>query len=98
MRHNQNILVRVDPMTGKPRGEAVRLDAIRDFIFSSPVGTADRIYITARDGRTVVLRRDAKSETLAVNELEDSFSASAALVDRELYLRGERFLYCIAEG
>ena len=34
---------------------------------------------------------------LAVNRLEDSFSASPALVDREFYLRGERFLYCLAE-
>lgn len=97
IRHNQNVLVRLDPMTGQPRGELLRLDGLRDFIFSSPVGTADRIYITARDGRTVVLRRDAKNETLAVNQLEDSFSASPALVDRELYLRGERFLYCLAE-
>ena len=98
IRHNQNILVRLDPMTGQPRGEALRLDGIRDFIFSSPVGTPDRIYVTARDGRTVVLRHDLMSETLAVNELDDSFSASPALVNRELYLRGERFLYCIAEG
>ena len=35
--------------------------------------------------------------TLAINRLDDSFSASAALAGRELYLRGERFLYCIAE-
>ena len=97
IRHNQNILVRLDPMTGQSRGEPLRLDGIRDFIFSSPIGTADRIYVTARDGRTVVLRHDLQNATLAVNELEDSFSASPALVDRELYLRGERFLYCIAQ-
>ena len=96
IRHNQNILVRLDPMSGQPRGEPLRLDGIRDFIFSSPVGNPDRIYVTARDGRTVVLRRDLKNETLAVNQLDDSFSASPALVERELYLRGERFLYCIA--
>ena len=96
VRHNQNILVRLDPLTGQSRGEPLRLDGIRDNIFASPVGAAGRIYVTARDGRTVVLRHDAKNETLAVNELGDSFSASPALVDREIYLRGERFLYCIA--
>ena len=95
LRHNQNILVRLDPLTGKPRGEPLRLDGIRDHIFASPVGAAGRIYVTARDGRTVVLRHDAKNEALSVNQLDDSFSASPALVDRELYLRGERFLYCI---
>jgi outer membrane protein assembly factor BamB len=97
IRHNQNILVRLDPATGEFRGEPLRLDGIRDFIFSSPVGASGRIYITGRDGTTVVLRHDKENATLAVNHLDDSFSASAALVDRELYLRGEKFLYCIAE-
>jgi hypothetical protein len=44
----------------------------------------------------VVLRHDRTNDTVAVNRLDDVFSASAALVDKELYLRGERFLYCIA--
>jgi hypothetical protein len=34
---------------------------------------------------------------LAVNMLDDSFSASAAIAGKELFLRGERYLYCIAE-
>jgi len=97
VRHNQNILSRLAPATGQPRGEPIRLEGIRDFIFSSPVGAAGRIYITSRDGVTVVVRHDRENATLAINRLDDSFSASAALVDRELYLRGERFLYCIAE-
>ena len=40
---------------------------------------------------------DKTPKMLAVNRLDDNFSASAALVGRELYLRGERYLYCIAE-
>ncbi len=96
IRHNQNILVRLDPATGAFRGEPLRLDGIRDFIFSSPVGASGRIYVTGRDGTTVVLRHDAGNATLAVNHLDDSFSASPALADKELYLRGEKFLYCIA--
>jgi hypothetical protein len=97
LRHNQNILSRLEPLTGKPRGSPLRLEGINDFIFASPVGAAGRIYVTSRDGVTVVLRHDKENAALAVNKLEDSFSASAALVGREFYLRGERFLYCIAE-
>ena len=97
LRHNQNILSRLNPATGQPRGEPIRLEGINDFIFSSPVGAANRIYVTARDGNTVVLRHDRENATLAVNHLDDSFSASAALAGTELYLRGERFLYCLAE-
>ena len=97
LRHNQNVLSRLDPTTGKPRGEPLRLEGIHDFIFSSPVGAAGRIYVTGRDGTTVVLKHDRENPVLAVNHLQDSFSASAAVADREFYLRGERFLYCIAE-
>ena len=97
LRHNQNILSRLEPESGKPRGEPLRLEGIRD-IFASPVGAAGRIYITGRDGITVVLRHDRENAALALNHLDDAFSASPALVDREFYLRGERFLYCIAES
>ncbi|MFO1512367.1 MAG: PQQ-binding-like beta-propeller repeat protein [Verrucomicrobiota bacterium] len=96
LRHNQNILSRLEPTTGKPRGEALRLEGIEDFIFASPVGAAGRIYVTGRDGTTVVLRHDPENATLAVNHLNDSFSASPALAGGELYLRGEHFLYCLA--
>lgn len=98
LRHNQNVLNRLDPATGKHTAELIRLDGIRDFIFSSPVGAAGRIYITGRDGSTVVLRHGPENSVLAVNRLDDVFSASPALVGRELYLRGERFLYCLAEA
>ncbi len=97
LRHNQNLLLRLEPATGRPRGEPLRLEGIADFIFASPVGAANRIYVTGRDGSTVVQRHDRDNAVLAVNHLEDAFSASPALVERELYLRGERFLYCIVE-
>ncbi len=98
IRHNQNIISRLDPMTGTPRGEPLRLEGIRDYIFASPVGATGRIYITARDGSTVVLQHDRTNAPLAVNQLADSFSASPALADKELYLRGEKSLYCLAEA
>jgi hypothetical protein len=67
-------------------------------VFASPVGAADRVYITDRDGTTIVISHDDNPEILALNRLDDSFSASAAVADRELFLRGEKFLYCIAES
>ena len=73
------------------------MPAIRD-VYASPVGAAGRIYVTSREGVTQVLSHDAPTpKMLAVNRLDDSFSASAALVGRELFLRGEQSLYCIAE-
>jgi hypothetical protein len=45
----------------------------------------------------LILERGAELEVLATNRLDDSFSASPALVGNELFLRGARSLYCIAE-
>jgi outer membrane protein assembly factor BamB len=98
LRHNQNVLSRLDPITGQFRGEPIRLDGIRDFIFASPVGAAGRIYIAARDGVTVVLSHDPQNAQLAFNKLDDAFSATPAIAGKELFLRGEKFLYCLAEN
>jgi len=96
LRHYQGILYRVNAKTGDEGRGPIRLDEIRD-VYASPVGAAGRVYITDRYGATIVLRHAALPKVLAVNRLGDSFSASPALVARELYLRGERFLYCIGE-
>jgi hypothetical protein len=73
------------------------LDAI-DNAYSSPVGAAGRLYITSRDGITQVIEHGERDiKMLAVNRLDDRFSASAALVGRDLILRGERYVYCITE-
>ena len=61
------------------------------------VGAADRVYITDRSGTTLVISHESRPRVLARNHLDDSFSASAALVGQELFLRGQRSLYCIAE-
>jgi outer membrane protein assembly factor BamB len=73
------------------------LDAIKN-VYSSPVGAAGRVYVTSRDGVTQVMSHGEENpRILATNRLDDCFSASVALVGRELLLRGERYLYCIAE-
>jgi hypothetical protein len=65
-------------------------------VFSSPVAAAGRVYFPGRDGTTLVLRHGPSYEVLATNRLDDGFDASPALAGSELYLRGNRYLYCIA--
>ena len=66
-------------------------------VFASPVGAAGRVYIPSRDGATIVLKHGPTFEVIAENKLSDGFDASPALADREIYLRGQKYLYCIAE-
>lgn len=95
LRHNQNILSMIDPKTGEDLEGPFRLGGIRE-VFASPVAADGRIYITDRSGNTLVLGLGESTEFLGVNHLDDSFSASAAIVGDALYLRGERHLYCLA--
>ncbi len=95
IRHFQGVLTRVEAASGADLPGALRLDGLRH-IFASPVGAANRVYITDRDGSTLVLSHDARPQMLAFNRLNDSFSASAALAGGDLFLRGEQNLYCIA--
>jgi outer membrane protein assembly factor BamB len=95
LRSNNGILSAFDAKTGKPHYAAPqRLTAIPN-VFASPVGAQGRIYFPGREGTTVVIRNSPTLEVLATNTLDDGFDASPALVDREIYLRGNKYLYCI---
>ena len=94
LRHYQGVLSRVNAKTGdEPRGP-FRLGSVFN-IYSSPVAAAGRIYVTDRNGKTLVMSNDAEPKALTLNKLDDRFSASAALVGDAIFLRGEKFLYCI---
>ena len=94
LKTNNGLLSAFDAKTGKPLYQLQRLDKAPN-VFASPVGAAGRVYIPGRDGTTVVLRHGPSFQVLAENTLDDGFDASPALVDRELYLRGYRYLYAI---
>jgi outer membrane protein assembly factor BamB len=95
LKSNSPILSVFDAKTGKPHYQLQRLDGLGSEIFSSPVGAAGRVYITGRDGHTLVIRNGGSFEILAKNVLDDGFDASPALVDNEMYVRGYRYLYSL---
>ncbi len=96
LKHYQGYLTCLVAKSGKTLFGPQRLQGIQN-VYASPVGAANRVYVVSRNGSTAVLGHGAAFDLLALNQLEDSFSASPAIVDHELYLRGERSLYCIAE-
>lgn len=91
---NSHILSVVDAASGE-RHYQERLRDLND-VFSSPVGAADRVYVTGRQGTTVVLEAGPEFKILATNSLDDAFDASMVVVDGEIYLRGKN-LYRISE-
>ena len=97
LKSNSGILSALDAKTGTPHYQLRRLDGLPE-LFSSPVGAGGRVYLTGREGTTLVIRHGATFEVLAKNTLDDGFDASPALVDNEIILRGYRYLYSVAEN
>jgi outer membrane protein assembly factor BamB len=96
LKTNNGLLSAFDAKTGKPHYQNQRLDAVPN-VFASPVAAEGRVYIPGREGATAVIKAGPVFEVLATNTLDDGFDASPALAGTELYLRGQRYLYCIAE-
>jgi len=95
-RLNKAILTCLHPASGEMLLEGVRLPEMKD-IYASPVGAAGRVYLTSREGVTVVIKNEPKLDVLSVNNLPEGINASPAVVGRELFLRGERHLYKIVD-
>ena len=93
---NRNILTCLDATTGEEILSRTRLPELSN-IYASPVGAQDRIYLTGRNGKTVVLNRTDEIDVLAVNQLDERIDSSPALAGKQLFLRGEKSLYCISE-
>ena len=84
-----------ESFVGTPRYQVQRIEGVPN-VFASPVGAAGRVYVVGREGTTAVLKDGPSFEVIATNTLDDHFDASPALVDREMFLRGMKYLYCLA--
>ncbi len=94
--HYQGILSVIHAKSGQIKAGPFRIDALRN-IYASPVGAGGHVYITSREGLTIVITHSKEPAPIAVNRLNESFSASIAVAGNQLFLRGEKHLYCIAE-
>ncbi len=95
-KENEALLTVLDTKTGKPVLESARLPGARSF-YASPVAAAGRVYLVDRDGTTLVLKAGDKLEILATNRLDEPIDASPVVVGKQLFLRGEKALYCFEE-
>lgn len=95
--HYQNIMTRLHAKFGEDDPGAFRMSGLGN-IYASPVGAGGHVYVTDLDGVTLALTHSENPRIVAVNRIGEKVSASAAIVDRELFLRGDKHLFCIAEG
>ena len=90
------ILSCVDADSGKPIFEVTRLPNMRS-IYASPVATENNIYVSSREGGTLVLANQPEFKVIANNKLDGGIDASPAIVGDSIYIRTKTHLYRIKE-
>ena len=95
-RGKSGILSCVDAATGKPHYAASRIPGV-DSTYASPIAAGGHVYLTDRSGTTVVIEDADDLNIIATNSLGEGVDATPAPVDNQLFIRGEKHLFCIAE-
>lgn len=68
-------------------------------LYASPIVADGKIYAVTRNRGAFVLAAEPKFQLLSTNSLGDTstFNASPAVVDGQIFLRSDKFLYCIGK-
>ncbi len=64
---------------------------------ASPILADGKVYITSEDGVTTVIKAGPKFEVLAENNIDEYTLSSIAVSEGQLFLRGDKHLYCIGK-
>ena len=96
LRVNSGALSCLDAATGKVH-YGMEMLANLGVVYNSPVYASGRIYQLGGTGLTYTLKDGPGLEIISENQLDDSFAASPAIAGDEIFLRGQKFVYCIAE-
>ena len=91
---NEPLLTCLNAKTGEVIFDRERLRALSS-LYGSPVEADGRIYLTDRDGTTMVFQNGEMLKVLSVNRLDEPIDASPVVVGKQLFLRGAHHLYCI---
>lgn len=94
---NDALLTILNAADGRVLVDRERLPDLRS-VYSSPAGAGDRLYLTDREGTTLVLRLSDRVEVLATNRLGEPVDASPAISGKDLFLRASGAVFCLSEG
>lgn len=89
------VLTCVDAVSGKLHFGPERVPGL-DTIYASPIAADGQVFLTSRNGTTVVIKDSDAFEIVATNSLGETVDATPAPVDNELFIRGAEHLFCIS--
>lgn len=91
---DRGILTCLDAKTGEVKYEGGRVPVPASFT-ASPIAFDGKILLTSEDGDTFVIKAGPKHEVITTNSVGEPVYASPAVADGNIFIRGERNLYCI---
>lgn len=91
---DRGVLTCLDARTGAVQYEGGRVPVPASFT-ASLVAFDGKILMTSEDGDTFVIKAGPKHEVLGTNSVGEPVYASPAIADGNIFIRGERNLYCI---
>ncbi len=91
---DRGILTCLDARTGEVKYEGGRAPIPSTFT-ASPIAFDGKILMTSEDGDTFVIKAGPKHEILGTNTVGEPVYASPAVADGNIFIRGEKNLYCI---
>lgn len=65
--------------------------------YSSPILVGDKVYLTDQIGVTHIFKAAKEFELMAEPSLGESVVTTPAFSEGKIYIRGEKYLYCISE-
>lgn len=89
------LLTCVEAATGAPVYETKRITGVGR-TYASPIAAAGHIYLTDRSGVITVITTGADPEVVAVNDMGEGVDATPAADGKDLFIRGERHLFCVS--
>jgi outer membrane protein assembly factor BamB len=91
---DRGILTCLDARTGEVKYEGGRVPVPATFT-ASPIAFEGKILMTSEDGDTFVIKAGPKHEIIGTNTVGEPVYASPAVADGNIFIRGEKSLYCI---
>ena len=85
-----------DAKTGKLFYSTQRLPGLQN-IYASPIAAGGYVYLFDRNGSVVVIEDSPTLKVVATSSMGETVDATPAIVDNEMFIRGEEHLFCIAK-
>jgi len=94
---DKGILTCIDAKSGAIKYEGGRVPVPATFT-ASPVAYDGKVLLTSEDGETFVIKAGPVHEVVRTNSVGEPVYASPAIASGKLFVRGEKHLFCIANG